>query len=973
MRNDKSKAFSRPHDPSDPWLLFAAEAYARAAREGLAHDEQQLLRQVAAELDMPEPALAALLAAGRLYECPPALVPVSRHGGAAGRLSVRDLRTEGLVDPLGLGETNPIFTAHARPVIAGAVCKSFRILAASAPDLAEPGRADLWDSGVIEGAAIRTAYRGVALASRKRCWWRVLAAAHGDQSVCASALGFFEMGLLDPGKEFTPQWIGLDYPRPVREQHDPAPHLRLVFAAKGPATRARLYVSALGLYRIWLNGMEATQSALFRPGWTDYHKRIQIQTYDVTAAVEPGRNVLHAVLGKGWYAGHAGFMGVRGVYGPKPALAALLVLEFPDGSSERIETSGAWEGQFGAIQTSDMLTGEVYDARQAIDPVAATGGWLPVQVHVPPAARLAMQTGPSQRRALVFPAQRSEKLGTLTSWFVLDFGQNISGRTRLTVRNAKPGTEIILRHGEALNPEGGVYTANLRRAFAEDRYICRGDPLETYEGSFTIHGFRYVEVWNMPQPLLADSVLAVVIDHDAELAGHFLCGSDQINALQSAIQWTARDNFLEVQMDCPQRNERCGWLGDAHAFAQTAAANFDYSAFYRKWMLDILDARTQEGDFTDVAPNIAFPYVGAPGWADFGAILPAFLLDQYDDVRTAGAAFEAGLLWLDRIDAANPDGVRVNAVGNNYGDWLSQPKEAVLSDEPGAANKFGTAPHQVVGTAMSVRVAQALAQIALRLGRPEAARLAERAAVLQAAYVRAFVKPDGSIEGDTQSIYAQAIGFGLLPPEIAAAAHARLAERVEEVGVRPLTGLMGISHLLPALARAGREDLAVSLLLQSAWPSWGFMLANGATTLWERWDGWTPQKGFQESRLNSFNHVALGSIGAYLFDHLAGIRAHFDSKGTAHVAIVPHPDRRLGWVKAVRRTPCGPIAVHWRYADDHDLHIALDVGGIANALLRLEARAFADATMLDASGRWVRAPREIILPSGAATLRFTVP
>lgn len=975
MAGEGDLAFPRPHNPSDPLLMFAAETYARAEREGLAADEAGVLAQVALELDVPLPDVTALIQAARAFNIRAAAEPLgsAEPGAHAKALSVRELKVEGLRAPIGLGVREPVFSAEVRALRTGNVCARYRILVASTAETAMPGQADLWDSGDLAGPALRAYYAGKPLQSRQGCFWRVLAYANGAPEPAQSPVAYFEMGLLDPAQEFTPAWITRRYPTPVREQHDPLPHLRLAFISHGQPVRARLYVSALGLYRIWLNQSEATEDALFRPGWTDYNKRLQIQAYDVTNALVEGQNVLHALLGKGWYAGHAGFMGVRGIYGEHPALAALLIVDYADGRSERVATSEAWTAAFGATQTSDMLMGEIYDARLEIDGVKGTGDWQAVETLPAPKAALTMQVGASQRRAMIIKPKTAQKLGTLVSWYILDFGQNFSGRVRLTIRNARPGTEIVLKHGEALIPEGGVYTANLRRAFSEDRYVCRGGPLEVYESAFTIHGFRYVSVWYVPEPFQADSVTAVVIDQAAELCGQFSCGVPQINALQAAIQWTARSNFLEVQMDCPQRNERLGWLGDANAFAATAIANFDYAAFYRKWMLDNLDARTADGDFTDVAPNIVFPWVGAPGWSDFGAILPAVLLRFYNDTATARLAIDAGIHWLERIETANPDGIRSKATGNNYGDWLSQPREAVLTDAPGSAGKFGTAPRKVVGTAMSVRVAQALAQIAARLNHPRGDWLTHRAEVLREVYARTFVASDGRIEGDTQSVYAQALQFGLVPKDRIAAAQKRLVELVEETGCRPLTGLMGVPHVLAALADAGRDDLAAAMLLQDQWPSWGLMLAHGATTIWERWDGWTPQKGFQESRLNSFNHVALGSIGAYLFDHLAGIRADFGPGGGARLTIAPYPDKRLGRVQAIRRTPHGQVKVRWVYEAANRLSLAIDVAAFGGAHLQLGAPAFKAAKLLDGAGNPSPVQETLPLEAGLTEFDFLLP
>ncbi len=973
MAKSERVSFPRPHDPRDPQVMLVAEAYARAARDGAAGGEAEVLDRIARDLVLERSAVDGLIAAARFFKVPGASVAIAQdHAAPTDRLSVTDPRAEGLVDPLGLGTASPHFSWSVRSLQDRVSQGAYRIQVASTPEALAEGAADLWDSGfVLSVRACEVAYAGKPLVSRQRCYWRVLVRDGAAEDFAVSRMAMFETGLFAPSDEFRADWITLLYPGQTREQHDPVPHVRRTFVSTKTVVRACLYVSALGLYRLWVNAREITAQSLLRPGWTDYAKRLQLQAFDVTHALQNGSNVLHGLIGKGWYAGHAGFMGQRGIYGETPALAVQLEIQYTDGSTQTVLTDGQWEGVFGALQTSDMLTGEVYDARLAIDPLSSEGPWGPVESLDRPAATLVMQAGASCRPSMVLPAQEAIKLGTLRSWYVFDFGQNLVGRTRLTIRNAKRGTELVIKHGEMLNREGGVYLANLRAATQEDRYICRGDPVEIYESSFTLHGFRYVEIKDLPQPLEADSVTAVVIDQGAELAGDFTCGAGHLNALQAAIQWTARGNFIEVQTDCPQRNERLGWLGDAHYFARTAIANFDYAPFYRKWMRDILDAQLPEGDFPDVAPNIAFPWVGAPGWADFAAVLPWMLLHAYGDRRTADTAFDAIARWANRIEEANPDGIRRKRVGNNYGDWLSQPLSALQTNAQSDASTFGTSPTHVVGSALTARVLEALSDLAARLERPEAAALAARYKRQAEIFASAFVQPDGLIEGDTQTIYAQALRFGLVPEAHRGSAVGHLAARVEEAGRRPLVGLMGVDHLMPALADGGHEALALDLLLQRAWPSWGYMIDQGATTIWERWDGWSPEHGFQDVRMNSFNHVALGSVGAYFFDTLAGIRVDMADPERPQVVIAPHPDPRLGQVRGLRRTPAGTIFVHWHYETPERLGLTIRLDGIAAAELDLRSQGFAKTRRITGTAHHsAPVPKSLSLSAGDTKLVF---
>lgn len=673
---------------------------------------------------------------------------------------------------------------------------------------------------------------------------------------------------------------------------EPAPILKKEWFSSKPVVRARLYASAKGLYRLTLDGKRIGEG-IFTPGWTDYRKRIQYQTYDVGAALRPGSHELRMTLADGWYCGNVGWSG-REQYGPKPMGLCQLEIEYADGTRERIATDSTWLVGSGPILQHDLLMGETYDAR------VKEAGWSAPDVQPHGEELLVGQHSPTVRKlAELKPKTVAEpKPGT----YVFDLGQNMVGWARLRVEGPA-GTAVTLRFAEMLNPDGTIYTTNLRGAKCTDQYTLSGEGSEVYEPNFTFHGFRYVEVTGFPGKPTKASVTGIVLGSATPQTGTFECSDPMVNQLWHNIFWGQRGNYLEVPTDCPQRDERLGWMGDAQIFARTATYNNDIAAFMTKWVQDVRDGQSPEGGYSDVSPRIVDNSDGAPAWGDAGVIVPWTMYVAYGDRRLLERHYDSMKAWVDYIDSANPDHIWIKRSNNNFGDWL---------------NVDADMPRDVLATAYFARSTDLFRRAAAVLGRAEdAQRYGALLADIKKAFNERFVAVDGTIKGDTQTCYVLALWFDLLPAEKRANAIARLTKDIMVARKGHLsTGFVGVGYLCPTLTSVDANDVAYTLLTQKTYPGWGYSIGHGATTIWERWDGWTEDKGFQDPGMNSFNHYSLGSVGEWMYSTVAGIDLDPERPAFKHVVIRPVPGGGLNWAKAAYDSVHGRIETSWKLSGE---------------------------------------------------------
>ena len=850
---------------------------------------------------------------------------------------------------------------------------AYQILVADNLASLENEQGNLWDTGrVASNQSSQIVYAGKPLHSQMQCFWKVRVWDQDEKASPWSKPASWSMGLLDK-TDWKAQWIGCRSPKQTATPpYQPAVYLRKPFTLNAAPHRAMIYVTAGGLFELRLNGSRVGNDYM-TPGWTQYDKRLYYQAYDVTDSLRAGENVIGAILADGWYGLHHHGRGKLGLMaqlcieyadGSRETILSdaswKATTDGPVRMSDLYQgeicdarktmpgwdaagfSDAAWEAAnidpFQAmpvwndvtekvraaihngvleIGVSNQLFGDpIYgvpkslrvkyrlgDQQETKDipegqslRIDAAGKPLTIEkaeygsdVRPPVVAASLLQVHPGsavRKTQEIKPIKLSEpKPGKWT----FDLGQNFSGWARLKVRGPA-GTQVVLRFAEMLNPDGTVYTANLRSAKATDTYILRGEGEEIWEPQFTFHGFRYVELTGLSEKPSEDAITGVVAHSDAPLTSSFECSNPMLNKLFQNIVWGQRSNYLEVPTDCPQRDERMGWSGDAQAFIGTAAYNMNIAPFFTAWLRTYEDTQSPEGAFADIAPC----YGGmSAGWGDAGVVCPWTIYRVYGDRRILEERYRSMVRWIGLLEKKSDNCVRP---ADGYGDWLNVNAEL---------------PKDVIATAYFAYATSLTAKTARVLGKnDDAVKFEKLLARIKAAFQSAFVAADGRIKGHTQTAYLMALGFDLLPADKRPLAVKHLVDLIEERNRHLSTGFLGVNLLLPVLTSVGRNDLAYTLLQNETYPSWGYPVKHGATTIWERWDGWTEEKGFQDIGMNSFNHYAYGSCGQWMFSTMAGIDT--DGPGFERIVIHPQPGGGITFVNASYDSPRGRITSAWR-------------------------------------------------------------
>ncbi|MFZ0863874.1 MAG: family 78 glycoside hydrolase catalytic domain [Candidatus Sulfotelmatobacter sp.] len=715
------------------------------------------------------------------------------------------------------------------------------------------------------------------------------------------------------------------------ELPQPAAYLRRTLALSKNVKSTRLYVTALGSYRVFLNGSRVGDNVL-TPDFTDYRKRVLYQAYDVTSLLAKGNNVISALLGDGWYGSGLTWVGMH-FFPPPDRFVAQLELDYADGSHDTVMTDESWKAAASAIVWSDIYGGELYDARleQAGwgKPGFDDSKWKPAVIADAPTIAVSSQiTAPAR----VIATLKSKSVTPIANGaYIFDMGQNMVGWATLKVKG-EPGTKVRLRFAEILNPDGTIYTANLRNADATDVYILRGGEEENFAPHFTFHGFRYVEVTGYPgtPPLDAikgDVVSSVSGDPVAKLA----TSSDLVNRMWSIGIWGQRGNFLSIPTDCPQRDERLGWMGDAEVFWRTGSYNFDIASFSQKFIQDITDAQNRQGAFTNVSPNTLpssadeseepAPWsdrVGAPGWGDAGVIVPWTTWVQYGDQAVIEENWDAMQRWMEFIQSRNPDFLRKNGVGPNFADWLAPDENT---------NK------ELLATAYWALIANMMSQMAHAVGKDsDAKRYDDVVQNIRAAFQKAYIKDDGEVGTGTQTSYVVALYTKMAPATLESVLVDKLVKDIEARNWHLSTGFLGTPFLLFTLADHGRTDVAYRLLLNDTYPSWGYMLSKGATTWWERWNGDTG-----DPAMNSYNHYAFGSVMAWVYRYAAGIDTTPDSPAFKEILVHPHLDPQMTSARLEYESIYGKIISDWKGTSAGPFSLKVEIPANTSAKVFLPA------------------------------------
>jgi alpha-L-rhamnosidase len=860
-------------------------------------------------------------------------------------LQVRALRCEYRVDPAAIEESAPRLSWEVDSAERGQKQTAYRVLVASSEALLAANQGDLWDSGRVAGSETnQIAYAGKPLASRQYCHWKVQAWDKEGKPSAWSSPARWSMGLLHAA-DWKAQWISYRDRTPLHTSRTelflpPARYYRKQWTATKPVRRAVLYCSALGIYEASLNGRRVS-NAMFAPGWSDYRLRAYYNGFEVTSLVRQGANALGAIVADGWYSGYLGYGLLLGYgphktgryfYGKTPALLAQLEIDYADGTKQTVATDATWKVSTGPIIEADMLMGETYDARLEFAgwdqsgfaesrwesavraeengsvraPFSDRGGDREVELGFVPPKRMQAHSGvPVRPTEEIKPVSVTERAPGV---YVFDMGQNFAGVVRLKLRGTA-GTSVRLRYAEMLHPDGRLATENLRRARATDSYILRGDPAgETWTPRFTYHGFQYVEASGYPGKPGLDAVTGIVIHSDTPLASSFSASDDMVNRLFRNIVWTQRANFVEIPTDCPQRDERLGWTGDAQAYIRAAAYNADVAAFFTKWLDDLEEAQRANGAYPDYAPypmQHGVPTGGGYGtaWMDAGLICPYTIYQVYGDRRVIDRHYNSMRRFMEFRQRRSRD-FRGASDGNTWGDWLAIGSQT---------------PLEYIDAAYFALTSRMMSEMAAATDRKEdAASYADLFAKVSSAFQKDYLRPGGVLAVDNQSAYSLALFAGVLPEAIRPSAAARLAQLIASNNNRMTTGFLGTRPLLPVLSAAGHHDLAVRLFQSREFPSWGYEVANGATSIWERWNSYTKEKGLHEPAMNSFSHYAFGAVAEWMFRTLGGIDT--DGPGFRKLLLRPSPpapgsnptQTPIHWVKAEHASIRGKITSQWR-------------------------------------------------------------
>ena len=720
-------------------------------------------------------------------------------------------------------------------------------------------------------------------------------------------------------------------------------YLRKSFDVDRSVHRATVYASALGLYQLSLNGQRVGDH-LLAPEWTNYGKRVQYQTYDVTALVRSGTNAMAAILGNGWYCGgwQRWKKQLAAIYGTEPFLLAQLEIEFTDGSRQTVVSDGSWRGTTdGPLEFAGIYEGVTYDAQKEMPgwdgPRFDDSRWGPAQAQ---GTDLKVGKLVWQRNEPIRATQELKPVAVTEPTpgvYVFAFDQNIAGYCRFKFRG-KAGDTIELQYGEMRNLDGTVFLGNLcvmsQHRIQLDRYTFRSDGLETFQPLFTYHGFQYVEVRGLKEKPDLDSLIGVVFHSDCPEVGQFTCSEPLLNRLAKNILWSQRANFMGVPTDCPQRNERCGYTGDAQFFMPTAVYNMDVAAFFNKCLVDLCQDSFNEktGAFSDHMPDIHSTGYGNVGWGDAGIICPYIFYRTYGDTRLIRDHYEAMRrhmeFWIARggAELADKGGVR-NSGGPR--DWL---------------NLANPTKSEVIATAYFAYLADLMTEMARVVGRTEDVERYRRiAAETRTAFGASFINEDGSILESGQTGYALAFTMGLVPESMKAKVAEKFAGEIKKRGDHLATGFIGTPRLLPGLHLAGRDEDAYKLLLTKTAPSWLYPVSIGATTIWEHWvswDGKTPQGG-----MNSLNHYALGAVGEYLFGMVGGIQSN--APGYKRIRIQPVIREGLTWAKTSYDSICGKISTDWKL-DGSKLTLDVTIPANTTATVFVPAK---DASAVTESGK----------------------
>ena len=811
-------------------------------------------------------------------------------------MTLYDLRVENQTTPLGLGEFSPRFSWKVRESQNGFIQKSYRIQVSLDDSFVSP----VWDSGdVATSESHLVPYAGPALAPRTRYLFRVMGSGVSGETSGWSETSWFETAF-EPGvwsaRFISPE--GADNGSSSRPKA-----IRKTFTLPFVPTSARAYATALGLYELCVNGKKAGDAVL-TPGWTVYQKRVAYQTYDVTNLLVEGANTVSALVAPGWYKGEITWFKKRNLYGNRLAFSAFIEAKGSSGESLVLSSDESWEAADTALLYAEIYHGETYDAR-----LEGTERWTRAEPVPTPKIDIVAQDGPPVVKNETF---RAKRISTPAGGEILDFGQNLTGWVKFAVKGKK-GQRIVISHAETLDAAGNFYTANMRGARNRIEYILKGKVEESFEPRFSFQGFRYIRVEGWRGKIDPDAFTATAIHSRMRQTLDFECSHSGLNQLHHNILWGWKGNAVDIPTDCPQRDERLGWTGDAQVFVPTAARLCQVDHFFRKWLRDLRADQLPDGAVPHVIPDvlrilnmpdpIQKQYEASTGWADASVIVPWEVYVASGDVRLLEESWPSMKAWVDYIRVHARNGVLWDS-GFHFGDWVA------LDAKEGSY--FGATPNDLTATAYYAYSAGIVSRVAGILGKDDARE--EYSALHDSivdAFQKEFITPRGRIAARTQTAQILSLVFGLVSGEHRARVSDDLAALINENGGHLTTGFLGTPRICEALSETGKIEAAYDLLLKEDFPSWLYQISRGATTVWEHWDGLKPDGTMWSTNMNSFNHYAYGAVGDWMYSVIGGISPDPDAPGYRHIVFKPRPGGGITRARERIETPYGPVSMEW--------------------------------------------------------------
>jgi alpha-L-rhamnosidase len=850
------------------------------------------------------------------------------------QLKVHQLKTENLTNPIGLDILQPTFSWQLVSDQRNTMQTAYELRVGTDAAALVKGEA-MWKSGKVNSdQSIHVPYKGAALASNKKHYWQLRVWDNNNKASAWSAVANWQMGLLSVDN-WKAQWIEPGY---NEDKEFAAPLLRKEFSNGKKVKAATAYITAHGLYEAQING-KRVGDAYLTPGWTSYNKRLQYQAYDVTDLLKNGANAIAVTLGDGWYRGNFSFDHRRNIYGKDIALLFQLEISYTDGSTATIISDASWKSATGAIRANGIYQGEIIDARQEKNGWTIAGyndnNWSNVKTAAHSKSILVATYNEPIKKHEIIPAVKV--ITTPKGEKVIDFGQNLVGWVKVKL-NGKAGDTIKVSHAEVLDKHGNFYTENLRSAKAQSVYVLKGNGEEVFEPHFTFFGFRYIKVEGVAGELKPENFTAIALYSDMQQTGSFTSSNKLINQLQHNIEWGLRGNFLDVPTDCPQRDERMGWTGDAQAFFRTSTFLRGVNNFFTKWLKDVSADQLKSGSVPHVIPNVlgdeGWAAGGSAGWSDASTIIPWEMYLVYGDKRILENQYSSMKAWVGYMQSQSTNDLWNK--GSHFGDWLFY---TMADDNDGNAaitNKY------LIAQCFYAYSTQLLINAAKELGKhDDVTSYTNLLKKIKEAFLKEYTTPNGATMSNTQTSYVLALHFDLFPEALRQQAADRLVTNIKQYGNHLTTGFLGTPYLCHVLSRYGYSDVAYTLLLQETYPSWLYPVTKGATTIWERWDGIRTNGDFQAITMNSFNHYAYGAIGDWMYRVMVGLDIDEDGIGYKKIRIRPHVGGKFTHASATYETQYGTLSSGWKI-ENGKLLLHAEVPVNTTAIIYIPATAASD-------------------------------